>query len=93
MKYFVLDAVKEETINYQSQENMKMFSLKSLTLSPLKKKCIKILFLRNLVKQLKPNMVSVFLEVDSSKCLTFNHVLNRNPRWLPPGDIIIKQHY
>ena len=25
MKYFVLDAVKEETINYQSQENMKMF--------------------------------------------------------------------
>ena len=38
MKYFVLDAVKEETINYQSQENMKMFSLKSLTLSPLKKK-------------------------------------------------------
>ena len=25
MKYFVLDAVKEETINYQSQKNMKMF--------------------------------------------------------------------
>ena len=25
MKYFVLDAVKEETINYQSQENVKMF--------------------------------------------------------------------